>query len=379
MAVDDPQCALPRARMAGTHSSIRPGVKNVRANTVPVLVAAVLLLARVPGGASPTATAGRGNDRARLPAQRPIAPHPATAHRVPRTLCRSTASGGREAASTRPPPTTGEALRTTLAALDREPLLRPHLAVLRTHFGADSRGPFGMQRLELPGGRTAVLVARGDESDPIVLVIDRDQLAWSKLRPTGGIVPPALHPAIAARPDGGVALFVYVATLHLLAARMWADDGNAFAEIDLGAFDDCSARFRRQRTLRREAGFLACVSENVTHAQRLREDGTTAWGRQGTTLGTTSTAGAATIAFDTPSSFILLQPARAVGGDRLTAMRFDDDAQPLWPSAVDVTVLTAKSDVRPRANLVRPGVVLVELPSASYEIDSQGIVHTHKR
>jgi hypothetical protein len=174
------------------------------------------------------------------------------------------------------PPASGEARRSTLRTLDREPLLRPYLRTLEEHFRlarSDAPGPFAMQRTELAGARTAVLLSRADESDPIVLVVDRDQLVWSKPRPTAGITPPVLHPTISPRPDGGLALFAYVASLHIVAARMWADDGNAYAEIDVFHPDACDAL-----TSSYEPGqgwTLACTSKTGKQSARLREDLTT--------------------------------------------------------------------------------------------------------
>jgi hypothetical protein len=271
-----------------------------------------------------------------------------------------------------PPPATAEATRIALARIEREPLLRSQIAVLRDHFGAGANGPFLLQRVDLVGGRMAALVARADESDPIVLVLDRDQLAWSKPRPTAGIVPPVLHASIAPRPDGGVALFVYVATMRLLAARMWADDGNPFAEIELGTFDACGALSAAYAPAR--GWLIACSSPNGTRAQRLREDGMTAWGRDGASLGVASTVGSPALAFDTSSSFLLAERARAVGGDRLLAFRFDDDAHPLWPGAVELGVAGGGQADRLRATLVRPGAVRVESSGNVVEVGSNGDV-----
>jgi hypothetical protein len=236
-----------------------------------------------------------------------------------------------------------------------------------------------VQRIDLAGGRTAVLVARVDESDPIVLVVDRDELVWSKPRPTAGITPPALHPTIAPRPDGGVALFAYVGALRLLAARMWADDGNAFAEIELGTFDVCdglSAAYAQAR-----GWLLACTSGNGTRGQRLRENGTTAWGPDGAGLSAAIPAGPPAIAFDTASSFVLLESARAVGGNRLLALRFDDDGHPLWPSSVQVAVLArgAKASDRVQPSVPRDGVVRVDLARSHLEIDAAGKVRDAAR
>jgi len=241
--------------------------------------------------------------------------------------------------------------------------------MLRDHF-ADPHGPFTLQEAELAGGRTAALVQRANESDPIVLVVDRDQLLWSKKRPTAGIVVPALHPAIAPRPDGGVALFVYVAALHHLAARMWADDGNAFAEIDLGAVEACDGLAAAYAPGR--GWIAACASATGTRAQRLRENGTVAWGPESAELSVANVM-ATQIAFDTPASFVLIERARAVGGDRVLVLRFDDDGKPMWPAAVDLGALGGGRAI-PAATVPRQGLVRVALTGRTVEVDSQGHV-----
>ena len=275
------------------------------------------------------------------------------------------------------PPEAGEGKRATVATLDGDTWLRTHLGALRDAF-PDARGPFVVQRVELPGDRTAVLVEHADEVDPVVFVVDRDEVVWSKRRPTGGILAPVRHATIAPRPDGGVALFVYVASLHMLAARMWADDGNAFAEIELGAFNACDALSVAYAP--RRGWFAACTSDAGTHGQRLREDGTTAWGRDGAALTATSAAGPATIAMDTGSSLMLLERARAVGGEHLLALRFDDDARPLWPGAVDLGVLgrSAGRSERMRTDALREGVVAVDFGPKHLEIDSAGTVRPRR-
>jgi hypothetical protein len=282
-----------------------------------------------------------------------------------------------------PPPRLAEAERTTIARLEGEPLLRPHLSMLRDHFGADPRGPFALQRADLVGGRTALLVSRAGRAepssaaaDPAVLVVDRDSLAWSKNRPTAGIVPPVQHVTIAPRPDGGVVLFAYVPAMHLLAARMWAEDGNPFAEIELGTFDVCDALSAAYASGR--GWYVACTSPAGTRAQRLRENGMTAWSHDGAALGAATPVAPASIAFDTASSFLIVERARAVGGDRILAFRFDDDARPLWPAGIEAGVLAGgsagKSDDRVRASLAREGVVRIEWPGKQVEVDSTGAV-----
>ena len=103
-------------------------------------------------------------------------------------------------------------------------------------------------------------------------------LLWSKLHPAGGIAPPLVHPTIAARFDGGVALFGYVEGLELVAARMWADDGNAYADLQVFTTDACDALAAALET--GSGWIVACSSKNGTRAQLLREDLTARVGAQ---------------------------------------------------------------------------------------------------
>jgi hypothetical protein len=221
----------------------------------------------------------------------------------------------------------GEAERTKLPSLERDPLLRPYLAKLRDHFGKDARGPFAMQRIPLAVGRVGVLLSLPDESNPLVLAVDRDQLLFAKEHPTAGISPPALHPTLAPAPERGVAVFAYVQSLHLVAARMWADDANPYAEVDVFHPEACDALTVAYAT---EVGWIvACASSTGTRVQRLRDDLTSAWGAGGVRVGTPGPVTREDIAFEGPSAWRLTQRARAIGGDRTLTFRYGADAQPL--------------------------------------------------
>jgi hypothetical protein len=277
-----------------------------------------------------------------------------------------------------PPPPSGESHRTTLASLEREPLLKPFLATLRDHFGS-ALGPYAMQRIELAGGRTAMLVSRGNETDPIVLAVDRDELAWSKPRPTSGIASPFAHLAIAPRSDGGVALFGYVASMRILAGRMWADNGDPYADIELARFDACDTMSAAYSS--RLGWIVACTSRSGTWVQRLRGDGATALGQDGVAVGAASAVGPVTVAFDSDATWVLVQRARAVGGDHLLASRYDGQGQPLWPAPVDVGALPPMREQRFETRNVRWGLVRIELPAGlvgknarAAEIESSGEV-----
>jgi len=277
------------------------------------------------------------------------------------------------------PAPAGEARRSTVARLDGDALLRAQLGILRDHFGGDTKGPFEQQRVGLAGGRTAILLSRAEDRDPIVLVVDRDQLLWSKVRPVAGILPPVRHLALAPHPDGGVVVFGWVGGLHTVAARMWADDSNPFGDFELFEPDGCDALSAAYA-----AGlgwFVACASRTGTRAQRMKEDCTPAWGHNGVPVGTAS-VGPATLVFDTSSTLVLVQRAAAAGGDRLLAFRYDASAHDLWDAPVDLrTAARAAGGERVEASRVRDGVVRVESPRhgpgagpLAVEVDSSGQV-----
>jgi hypothetical protein len=275
------------------------------------------------------------------------------------------------------PPPAGEAHRSTIPRLEADPALRPHLATLRDHFGT-AAGPFLVQHADLAQGRPAVLVSRADEGDPIVIAFDRDQPLWVKAHPAGGIVGPVKHLAIAPKADGGVVFFAWVASLHLVAARIWADDGNAFGDFQLFSPDSCDALSAAYGP---GLGWVAvCSSRSGSRAQRMRQDCTMAWGhdgareggRDGVPVGAgTGTVGPPAIVFDSASSVVVLERVAAVGGARLLAYRYDADAQPLWSSPADLGMDLAPaaggspaagpgSSGRIEAGLARPSVVRVE-------------------
>ena len=189
-----------------------------------------------------------------------------------------------------------------------------------------------MQWIDRAGGGAAVLVSRADETDPVVLAVDRDHVLFTREHPVGGITPPALHVTLAPGPERGVALFTFVPAMHLVAARMWADDGNPFAEIVTLTTDACDTLSGAYA-----AGWgwiVACSSKDGTRAQRLRENLTGAWGTDGAVVGTIGPVERAAITFDdadagAPKTWTLTQRAKAVGGDRTLTFRYDVDAQPV--------------------------------------------------
>jgi hypothetical protein len=289
-------------------------------------------------------------------------------------------------APTLAPPPGGEAHRSTVPRLDADPSLVPHLAVLRDHFGPAAKGPYLVQHVALADQRAAVLVARADETDPIALAFDRDQLLWSKLRPAAGIVAPVNGLTLTARPDGGAGVFGWVASLHLVAARMWADDGNPFGDFELFAPDACDALSAAYAP--GQGWYVVCTSPQGGRAQRMRDDATIAWPHSGIPIGSTGKSGPAAIVFDTGASFMLVERVPAVGGDHVLAYRYDLDGQPLWATPADLGADAgsgsekASRAARLEPRVVREGLVRLERPSGvagksshATEVASSGDVH----
>lgn len=254
----------------------------------------------------------------------------------------------------------GEPRRARLARLEDEPLFRSLGGALREHFGAGARGPFDVQRIDVPGSRTAALIARADGADPFVIVVERDLLLWSKPHPTWGMVSPVRSLTIAARPDGGIVLFGWVEPLHTVAARMWADDGNAFGDFEVFAPDACEA-LSAARAPSGEGWIVACAAAGGTRAQHLREEGTSAWGA-GLAVGSGSASGAVGLAFDSPSSLMMIERAAAIGGDRLLAFRYAlADGARLWETPIDLGVVTAPRSSSARAATMTGGDGVVRI------------------
>lgn len=257
-----------------------------------------------------------------------------------------------------PPP--GEAERTTVASFAADPLLRSHGKALRDHFGADAKGPFEVQRVTLAGGATGLLVSGPHEADPVVLVVDRDRLLWTKQRPTAGILQPVRHLAIAPLHDGGVVVFGFVESLGTVAARMWAEDSNPFGDFEVFATDRCDALSAGY-----SAGFgwvVICAAPQGARAGRMTDDITMVWGHRGVSLGAPTPLGPATVAFDSPVSFVLLQRAASARGERVLGYRFDARGMELWtaPVALDAIGTGASDDERIRAGSLEKGGIRVE-------------------
>jgi hypothetical protein len=276
-----------------------------------------------------------------------------------------------------PPPPFGEAHRTTIPSLEGEAILSPHLATLRAHFGDRAKGPFLMQRAALAGGRVAVLVSLApDEGNPIVLVIEHDVLAWVKERPTGGITPPVKGLALTPHPDGGAMLFAFVPSVATVAGRIWADDGGAFADVEVLPIDDCEALTAAYGP---GLGWVVVVARRGgARAQLVRETATRAWGT-GIDVGLPwHRAAPVALAFDTPSTIVLSQlgSLSKPKEDHLLAFRYDATGRGTWPSPVDLGVVreVPRGAERPEATSAADGQVRVQVAKGILASGAKSVV-----
>lgn len=284
----------------------------------------------------------------------------------------------------------GEAERATLAGLGeatslRPPLggrLGPHWPRVRAHFGSKDKGPFLVQTAALGGERTADLVVDREAAHPILLVANGDALDWARDHPTAGITPPARPIALTSHSLGGPMLLVFVPAVSMVAARIWDDRGNPFADLEvltIDACDDLSAAYDPGH------GWLVVAARpGGARAQWITEEGTMPWPREGIEVGAPWRRSApVSIVFDTGTTAILLQHA-TVGestADHVLAFRYDLEGHSLWTAPLDVGAepRVPKGEERLEARLARQGVARVELPrgvllgpARAVEIDGEG-------
>jgi hypothetical protein len=270
-----------------------------------------------------------------------------------------------------PPATFTEARRAHLAKLDDEPGLAKNVDVIRAHFDGGVPPSMELQAVPLASGRQALLLgAAGSDPNPIALLVDAEGPAvWVNKHPLGGIAPPARPFAIAPRPDGGVALFVYDEPTKLVAARMWAADGAAFAELILFELSRCDAISAAWWPGR---GWVVVTAfPGGARAELLGEDGHVAWGAQGVPVGEAWRAPApATIVIEPEtSSWLLFQHAVRSGADHVVALRYGALGERLADTAIDVGAVARVKRVSDRivASVPRPGIARVDLDGVSVE------------
>jgi hypothetical protein len=264
------------------------------------------------------------------------------------------------------------ARRARLTKLDDEPGLAKNADVIRAHFGGTLPALMDLQAVPLATGKQALLLsnAKAEELNPIAFLVDASGAAlWTKERPLAGITPPARPFAMAPRPDGGLALFLYDEPTKLVAARMSAADGAPYAELmlyELPRCDAISAAWWRGR------GWIVVTSfPGGARAQLLSEEGRAAWGPHGVAAGDAWRAPApATIVIDPEtSSWVLVQHATRGRTDHVEALRYDSDGNRIG-TALDLGLVprVARATERIDASPLRPGVVRVDIAGRQTEM-----------
>jgi hypothetical protein len=269
-----------------------------------------------------------------------------------------------------PPETFVEARRARLTKLDDEPGLAANAGAIRQHFGGTLPPLMDLQVVPLASGRQGLLLGEAaDEPRPIVLLVDATGTAlWTKERPLGGITPPARPFAMAPRPDGGLALFVYDEPTKLVAARMWAADGAAYAELmlfELAKCDAISAAWWPGR------GWIVVTAfPGGARAQLLREAGSSAWDPSGMPVGEAWRAPATpTIVIDpATSSWVLVQHATRGARDHVVVVRYGPQGERIGTADLGAVGRVTRSADRIGATLARPGVVKVDLGKTAVEV-----------
>ena len=93
----------------------------------------------------------------------------------------------------------------------------------------------------------------------------------------------------------------------------------------------------------------------------MTDDFTMPWGHRGVPLGAPSAAGPATVAFDSSSSFVILQRAASARGERVIATRYDGRGMDLWtaPVTLDGVGIALDAGERIRAESLDKGGIKV--------------------
>lgn len=237
-------------------------------------------------------------------------------------------------------------------------LLDRHRAELSRHFG-DTPYPLSVQVVRAGEGRSALLMqAAHGEPLPLVWLLDaRNEIAWAKEHPIGGVKPGVSEPALSAGPEGRMSLSWCNGGTSSVALRQWADDGAAFADYEIMHFDACDALSILYWPHR---GWLVGVAGPAgLSLQLVSENGELRWGRDGMALPWTWRGPAtASLALDTQDTVLLFRLGQSGGpgsAEYVFASRYDPEGRPLWPGPVSVKKLGAKvSEIGARIELV-PG------------------------
>jgi hypothetical protein len=276
-----------------------------------------------------------------------------------------------------------EARRSSVARIEADPVLAANAAALRERHGGALPASLAVQATDLGADRRRGLLVAEERKDgalanPMVFVVDeRGALVWSKDRPVAGITPPVGPSAIAAGPHGRFALAVCDPPTSLVALRLWDADGSPFADFQALATKACDALTLLYWPS--HGWLIAVAAGSETRVQLVTDAGALAWG-QGRVLGARfRTVAPASLASDSPSSFVLVQHSQSPGVDRdvdhAVAFRYDAKGEPLWAGPTDLGAVRRVAPGQERIVLTKSegGVLRAHLDrTATVEIRSNG-------
>jgi hypothetical protein len=275
--------------------------------------------AGTPDGEAPVATAGEA----------PTAEAEADASAAP----------SEDALPVTPQPT--EVFRRLRVRAEGEPILGPHLADVRRHFGDGAK--LDLQTLRLSEARSAVLSSDGAKH--LLLAIDQGDrgeastIAWTKERPLAGTFPGATELALVGGPRGEVQLAWFDPTTKAVAFRRWRFDGSVEADWMLGKMDACDAI---SAVYWPTQGWLVAASNLGTSRLFLLDVGGTVRWKNGVELDLERSARAPlTLLPDSDASVIVAGVGTARKGNRraeehVLARRLDATGEPLWSASLDL-------------------------------------------
>ncbi|MDB4947118.1 MAG: hypothetical protein JWP97_6652 [Labilithrix sp.] len=276
-----------------------------------------------------------------------------------------------------------EARRRAVARAQAEPVLAANLPLLQKQFGGVMPASIGLQLTELTDDkrRAALVYAErkdGSPENPLVMVVDEaNAVRWSRERPTAGIQAPVTSIALAGGPEGRFAIAVCDPPTSRVALRLWDEDGSPFADFAALETKTCDALSLLYWPT--HGYVIVAAGPTETRAQLITDGGNVAWGPEGKVLGARwRTTAPATLAADTPSSFVLVQYSQSPGEDRdvdhALAFRYDDAGAALWPQPVDLGAARRVLAGHERILVTRPerGALRVVLAGGEVELRPSG-------
>lgn len=278
-----------------------------------------------------------------------------------------------------------EARRKRVTRLEDDPTLLAASEAVKKRFGGKVPAALDIQIADRPGGHGravfAMDAAKPLGGDAIVIAANASgAIEWTRDRPTAGIMPPSGPIALAAREAGRIELAVCDPPTKRVALRVWDPEGSPFADFDAMDIEDCAAVSLLHWP--RIGEVIVASRPSSTKAQLVTSNGALAWQR-GMEIGARTRRGMpASLAADTPESFVFVQLGPLTGGsdapDHALAFRYDRSGAGLWSKVIDLgEAAKSRTDVEDRIVLSRPRAATVRATigkGVDVDVTSEGVV-----